>query len=310
LSFLGNSKALVLAYSGMKKQSLSDSVNIMLSPRFYTLKKEALPLKYLYQAKKIAPSLFDGLVEDPQKYDYFVYREADEWVFIAYDMEAINDFLVSKGIQPEQVAKIFFAQQASASFTVPVLLGEKEALVSLDNTVVSIPQAVLQKDSKVLSFDDSFTPKTGVTPQGVHASVLSRKQTIGLTIFFTLFALMFFVEGWRYSHNSQAAQEEMQTLLEENPSLQSQYTRESIAAKYRTIDKSERRKRDVVKTLAGMIFKGVKVSTFQMNEKMFKIDFICSDAKVAQRLVQLAKKSEFSSGKIISGNVVHIEEKL
>ena len=307
---MGNSKALVLAYSGMKKHSLSDSVNIMLSPRFYTLKKETLPLKYLYQARKIAASLFDGLVEDPHKYDYLVYKEADEWVFIAYDMEAINDFLLSKGIQPEQVAKIFFAQQASANFTAPVLLGEKEALVSLDNTVVVIPQSALQENSETLTFDDGFMPKAGVTPQGTHASVLSKKQTVGLAAFFTVFALMFFVEGWRYSHDSEASQEEMQTLLEENPSLQSQYTRESIAAKYRTIDKNERKKRDVVKMLAGMIFKGVKVSTFQMNEKMFKIDFICSDVKVAQRLVQLAKKSEFSSAKIMSGNVVHIEEKL
>ena len=56
----------------MKEHSLSHSVNIMLTPQFYTLKKEKLPVRYLYQAKKIAPSLFDGLVEDIQKYDYLV----------------------------------------------------------------------------------------------------------------------------------------------------------------------------------------------------------------------------------------------
>ena len=99
-------------------------------------------------------------------------------------------------------------------------------------------------------------------------------------------------------------------LLEKYPSLQSQYSRENIAAKYQTIDKSERRKREVVKTLAGMIFKGVKVGSFSLNEKTFKVDFICSDAKVAKRLVQLAKKSEFNSAKIVMGNTVHIEEVL
>jgi len=310
LSFLGNSKELLLAYSGMKKQSLSHAVNIMLTPQFYTLKKESLPLKYLYQAKKIAPSLFDGFLGDSQKYEYFVYREEDEWVFIAYDMEAISEFLSSKDIKPEKVAKIFFAQQVSDSFTAPVLLGEKEALVSLNDTVVVIPQGVLQESSETASFTDAFTPGTGVAPQGTHASVLSKKQTIGLAAFFTLFAFMFFVEGWRYSHNSQATQEEMQILLEDNPSLQSQYSRDSIASKYKTIDKNERRKREVIKTLASMIFKGVKVSTFQMNEKNFKVEFTCSDAKVAQRLVQLVKKSEFNSVKIMTGNVVHIEEKL
>jgi hypothetical protein len=282
----------------------------MLTPQFYILKKETLPLKYHYQAKRIAPSLFDGLLENAKKYDYFVYKEEDEWVFIAYDMQSINDFLSSKGISPEQIGKIFFAQQSASYFTAPLLLGDKEALLALDNTVVIIPQIALKEKGVILTFDDSFTPKRGVTPQGTHASALSKNQTIGLTAFFTLFALMFFVEGWRYSHDSQATQEEMQILLEAHPSWQSQYTRESITAKYRTIDKNERKKREVVKTLASMIFKGVKVSTFQMNEKNFKVDFICKDAKVTQRLIQLAKKSEFKSAKTIAGNVVHIEEKL
>jgi len=310
LSFLGNSKALLLAYSGMEEHSLSHSVNIMLTPQFYTLKKEKLPLKYLYQAKKIAPSLFDGFLEDAQKYEYFVYKEEEEWIFIAYDPQAISNFLLSKGIKPEQVAKIFFAQQDSSFFTAPVLLGEKEALVSLNNTVVVIPRSAMQENSGTLSLDDSFTPKTGVALQGAHGSVLSKKQTIGLAAFFTLFAFMFFVEGWRYTNDSQAAQEEMQILLDEHPSLQSQYTRESIAAKYNMIDKNERKKREIVKTLAGMIFKGVKIRSFSMNEKVFKADFICSDEKVTKRLVQLAKKSKFSSAKIMTGNIVYIEEKL
>jgi hypothetical protein len=282
----------------------------MLTPQFYTLKKERLPLKYLYQAKKIAPSLFDGFLEDSEKYEYFVYKDKDEWIFIAYDPEAISNFLFSKGIKPENIAKIFFAQQVSASFTAPIILGEKESLISLNNTVAVIPRSVMQENSETLVFDESFMPKTGVTLQGVHGSLLNNKQTVGLTVFFTLFALMFFMEGLRYTNDSKAMQEEMQLLFNEYPSLQSQYTRDSIAAKYNMIDNNERKKREIVKTLAGMIFKGVKVKSFSMNEKLFKVDFICSDAKVAKRLLQLAKKSKFTSAKIMTGNEVHIEEKL
>ena len=310
MSFLGNSKDLLLVYSGMKEQSLSGSVNIMLTPQFYTLKQEKLPIKYLYQAKKIAPSLFDGLLEGTQKYDYFVYKEEDTWIFIAYDPESISDFLISKGISPDQVAKIFFAQQASSLFTAPVLLEEKEALIALDDTVVVVPQVAVKEVDNTIPFDNSFTPKIGVPLQGIHVSVLSKNQTVGLTAFFTLFAFIFFIEGWRYAHDSQAIQKEIQMLLEDHPSLQSQYTRESIAVKYKTIDQKERKKREIVKTLAGMIFKGVKVGSFKLNEKSFKVEFSCSDPKVAKRLVLLAKKMKFKSAKIIAGNVVHIEEAL
>jgi hypothetical protein len=59
---MGNNKDLLLVHSAMERVTLVESVNVMLTPQFYTLKKEALPVKYAYQAKKIAPSLFEGLL--------------------------------------------------------------------------------------------------------------------------------------------------------------------------------------------------------------------------------------------------------
>jgi len=307
---LGNSKSLLLVYRNMPAQSLSDTVNIMLSPQFYTLKKETLPLKYAFQAKKIAPSLFDGLLENTENYDYFVYREEEAWVFIAYDPEAINHFLVSKGIRPEQVGKIFFAQQALDAFTAPVLLGAKDALAAIDGSVVLIPQSALQEGAETLTPDECFTPKHGVVLQGAFNSLLSKKQAIALAALFTLFALAFFAEGWRYSRGSEVTKAEIEALIEEYPALQSQYTRKSIAEKYRAIDKNERKKRDTVKTLGAMMFKGVTVDTFKIDDKGFSVRFKCSDAKVAKHLKELSKKEGFSSVKTLTGNIVQIKGKL
>ena len=294
----------------MPEQSLSDTVDIMLTPQFYSLKKEPLPLKYAFQAKKIAPSLFDGLLENREKYDYLVYKEGETWVFIAYDLGAINHFLVSKGIRSEQVGKIFFAQQALDFFTAPVLLGAKDALAAIDGSVVVIPQAALPEDAETLTFDERFTPKHGVVLQGAFNAFISKKQAIALATFFILFALAFFVEGWRYSRGSEVTKAEIEALIEEYPALQSQYTRKSIAEKYRTIDKNERKKRDTVKTLGAMIFKGVTVDTFKMDDKGFSVRFKCTDAKVAKHLKELSKNEGFSNVKTLTGNVVQIEAKL
>jgi len=294
----------------MPAQSLSESIDIMLTPQFYTLIKETLPLKYAFQAKKIAPSLFDGLLENTGKHDYLVYREAETWVFIAYDLEEINHFLVSKGIQSEEVGKIFFAQQALDAFTAPVLLGAKDALTAINGSVVLIPQSALKEGAETLTPDERFTPKHGIALQGAFNSLLSKKQTILLATLFTLFSLAFFVEGWRYSRGSEVTKAEIEALMEEYPALQSQYTRKSIAEKYRAIDKNERKKRDTVKTLGGMIFKGVTVDTFKMDDKGFSVRFKCSDAKVAKHLKELSKKEGFSSVKTMTGNIVQIEGKL
>jgi len=310
LSFLGNSKTLLPVYKNMAQQTLTEEVNLLLSPQFYILRKVALPVKYAFQAKKVAASMFDGLLEPGAQYEYLVYKEKDLWVFIAYDLQEISHFLSSKGIAAEKVAKLFFAQQALSSFSKPVLLGSKNALLCIDDSIVLIPQSTLGENLESMKIDESFTPKKGITLQGSFHSLISRKQALGLAILFTLFALTFFVEGWRYAQNSEHTKAEITALIEEYPSLQSRYTRKNIVEKYRNIDKHERKKRDTVKTLSGMIFKGVKVDTFKMNNKGFMVRFHCADAKVAKRLRELSKKEGYASVKTLTGNVVSIEEKL
>lgn len=305
---MGNNKDLLLAYPSMEHVTLSEAVNVMLPPQFYTLKREVLPLRYAYQAKKIAPSLFDGLLEEGKHYDYLVWKEEEEWVFLAYDLEKITTFLLSKGFTLENVSKLFFAQQAVDLFDKPLLLGENEALVSLDNMVVVIPKGALREDEgPFLAFDNSFTPKKGVLLPGAYGSVLSMKQASILATIFTLFALMFFVEGWRYSGNAKAGESQMQELLEAYPSLQSKYTRDSIVTKYKTVDRVERKKRDMIKMLSGMIFKGVTLTSLEIDEKMVKAQFSCKDAQVEKRLKALAKKNKLNTAAIAGSNDLKIE---
>ncbi len=308
MNFMANNKDLILAHTSMKQVTLSHAVNVMLPPQFYTLKKEALPIKYTYQAKKIAPSLFEGLLEEGKHYDYMVWKEGDEWIFLAYDLETIAAFLESKGFTLENVSKLFFAQQAVDLFDKPLFLGENEALVSLDHMVVVVPRGALTQDEgPALVFDNSFTPKKGVVLPGAYGSVLSMKQASLLAAIFTLFALMFIVEGWRYSTNAKAGEAQMQELLEAYPSLQSKYTRDSIVAKYKTIDTAERKKREIIKTVSGMIFKGVTLTSLDIDTKMFKVQFSCKDAQVAKRVKALAKKNKLNTSAIAGSNDLKIE---
>jgi hypothetical protein len=292
----------------MERATLTDTVNVMLPPQFYTLKKEVLPIRYTYQAKRIAPSLFEGLLEEGKDYEYMVWKEGEEWVFLAYDLETITTFLQSKGFALENVSKLFFAQQSVDLFDKPLFLGENEALVSLDDMVVVVPRRALsEEEGPSLVFDNSFTPKKGVVLPGMYGSVLSMKQASMLAAIFTLFALMFFVEGWRYGSNIKAGEEQIQDLLESYPSLQSKYKRDSIITKYKTIDTAERKKRETVKMVSNMIFKGVTLTSLEMNEKMFKIHFACKDAQVVKRLKSLAQKNKLNASAIAGSNDLKIE---
>ncbi len=309
MNFIGSNKELLLVHPEMKHTFLSHSVNVMLTPQFYTLKKEELPVKYHYQAKKIAPSLFDGLLDDEEHHEYFVYKENEMWVFIAYNVGKIKALLSAKGIKLEQVGKIFFAEQSLDSFSAPVLLGDKEALVKLDDTIVVIPQISLDEEMRTLTIDNSFTPKTGVTLEGAsgHESLLNQTQALSIATIFAIFAGMFFMEGWRYGADSHAIEEEMQLLLEEHPSLQSKMQRENIFTKYKTIDTSERKKRELLKTFSGMIFKGVTLTSIVLTEKSFKAQFACNNDKVSKQFVEMVKKENLKSSNVTGSNVIQIE---
>jgi hypothetical protein len=303
-------KDLLLVYPSMDRVYLKESVNVMLTPQFYTLKKETLPIKYAYQAKRIAPSLFDGLLEDGGAYDYIVFKEEDQWVFIAYDIDKIANFLSSKGIENSMVSKIFFAQQALEKFTAPMALGEKEALVVLDNSVVVVPLEVLGEDeSPSLVIDNSFTPKKGVSLQGNISSFITKKQAYALAGVLSLFAALFVVEGSRYS-GGEGAKEELQALYEANPALQSSYTRDEVLEKYRSIDIQERKKRDTIKKISGMIFKGVTLTNLSMNDSRYKADFACVSSKVSKKLEELAKREKYKVTKVKNSHNLTIEGRL
>ena len=295
-------------HSAMERVTLVESVNVMLTPQFYTLKKEALPVKYAYQAKKIAPSLFEGLLEEGGNYNYMVSKEEDTWAFIAYDIESITEFLETKGITAEKVSKIFFAQQAVNSFTAPLALNEKEALVVLDDIVVVVPRMALgNEEEPSLIFDNGFTPKSGVSLQGSSSSVLTQKQALWLAAVFMLFAGMFVVEGSRYGGNNASAGVELESLYESYPALQSSYTRQGIVDKYRTIDTNERKKRDAIKAFSGMIFKGVTLTSLHADDKGFQAQFSCASANVAKRVKELAKKAHYNTAKVKDSNDLRIE---
>jgi hypothetical protein len=305
---MGNTKELLLAYPSMKQVTLSRSVNVILPPQFYTVKKEALPLRYAYQAKKIASSIFDGLLQEGKEYDYMVWKEDDKWVFLAYDIEMISTFLQSKGFALENVGKVFFAQQFVKQFEKPLLLGNNQALVVLDDMVAVVPSAVLSEEiNSTLELDHSFTPKKGVVLHGNYGSMLSKKHAWVAAAVLMLFSVMFFVEGSRYGSYAEEGENKMQEMLAAYPSLQSKYTRESIVNKYKTIDAIERKKRDLVKMVSGMIFKGVTLTSLKMDEKMLKADFTCKDAQTAERVKALAKKNQFNLLPISGSNDVKIE---
>ena len=309
MNFTENSSIPLLIHREMSQSRVSGSIDLVLTPQFYTMKKEALPVKYAYQAKRIAHSFFDGLIEDSEKYEYFVYKEENNWIFIAYDPEEILSFLRLKNVPLEKVRKIFFAQQIVSQIHQPIALGEQNALTVINGIATIVPLVVLEES---VAFDPStlVLPKKGIRLDTGSISVISRKYLWMLSGIFLLFGILWSIEGGRYKKDNNTLQTKMQQFYTSYPSLRNKYTRESIAGKYRKIDKEERQKRYIIGKLAGLLFKGVTLNEFKMDQKKFKATLSTSGKAVRQRLEVLLKSAGFTKSSLSSGNTIVIEGRL
>jgi len=288
-----NNRELLLVHTSMAPIRSKARIDVMLTPQHYTLKREMIPLKYRHQAQKIAPSLFDGLLEEAEGYAYFVYKEEDAWVFIAYHPETIRSLLQSKGIRLEQVGKIFFAQQAKSKLETPLKLDEKYALSVVESVVSMVPLQCLSQEEHFTTLPKQCSASLGVTLKGAggEEGILSLPKALGFVAIFLSFATMFIVEGHAYQKEEATQAKRVDALVETMPVLQSKLQRESIFKKYKTIDTQERKKRDSIKQLSKLIFKGVVLTEVSLSPTKVKATFVCDNTKTLQRLLDALKEN-------------------
>jgi hypothetical protein len=301
-----NNRKLLLVHNQMPIQKISSSIDIMITPQLYTVKKVLLPIKYLYQAKKIAKSLFDGVLDPSKTYEYFVYKEKESWVYIAYNIESIKKLLLSKEIPLIHINKLFFAQQSFSFFSSYIKLGT-EALTIHNDIVVVLPINFVENEIPSIEFEQHFIPKIGITLKGLSKSLFSKSHAMILSATFILFAIIFLMEGIFYNKRLVMVNSELKKLFIQSPMLESEYSRNNIMLKYKTINTLEIKKREKLKSLSKLIFKGVSLIELSLNNKSIKVTFLCKTESIAKDLVRLVQRKDFRHIKTIEKTMVYVE---
>lgn len=126
-------------------------VDIILSPKYYWVKKEKLPVKYTYQAKAYAPSSFDGVIPKGH-YSYLVQKDNDEFWMYAYDDSFIIQELDKIGIKPSQIAKVYFAQAEFKNIEKPIKVNKNEVLTNHDGVIIKVPRQMVSEPIELGQF--------------------------------------------------------------------------------------------------------------------------------------------------------------
>ena len=305
---MDNSNRLFI-HRDMKPVTLLNSVEIILTPQFYTFIRENLDIRFAYQAKQIAQSLFDDYLDSNKEYQYHVYKCQDDWCFFAYDIKEIEDFLKSVGIEKHRVSKIYFAQQLSQELKKPIKLSEKNALLTIDDTVTLIPTKLMDSNTEYNSLELKEHKFNSSVSMGASLdSFISLKETIILSSLFLILGGIFIVEGNRIK-SSISTNEELRTkLFNQYPKYHSAMLRQSVLDKYQPIDKKERKKRESIKEISKLLSANSQLEQLTLDNDKIIANIKTANTNIANQVNRNAKAKNFKSSK--NGLRVKVEKRI
>ena len=283
----------------MEPITLEKSVDIILTPQFYTFIRESLEVRFSYQAKQIAASLFDDYLNNSAEYQYHVYKCNDEWCFFAYNIDEIDNFLETIGIDKHRVAKIYFAQQLQEELVAPVELSQKNVLQTIDETVTLIPKRLMEAETSYKTlYLDNIKLSAGVTMGASLNSFISLKDTIILSSLFCILGAVFIVEGGRIKSSIAGEDAKLTQLLDDNPKYTSSLLRNSILEKYRPIDQIERAKRQNIKEISKLLSAKSQLKELSISKTTIKATIATSTKHITKQVIDHAKAKKFKSSSV------------
>ena len=274
--------------------SLEKSIDIILTPQFYTFIREELDVKFSYQAKQIAGSLFDDYLDHRKEYQYHVYKCDNLWCFFAYNIEEIDTFLESVGIEKHRVSKIYFAQQLVDKIENPIFLDESSVLHNIDNVVTFVPLQIMNPSVEYNFLDmNDFKLKGGVTMGSSLNSYVSLKETILLSSIFCILGGISIFEGNRIKRSIANDNAKLTELLDANPRYTSSLARESILTKYAPIDKHERAKRQAIKDISKLLSNKSQLKILSIDNNKIEAKIRTENRTISKQIQQDSLNKNF-----------------
>ncbi len=114
--------------------------NVILSPYFYWAKVEdELPIKKEAEVKKLAPSLFEGMLPMGD-FIYKVFKLAEaKYLLIALDKKFILSEFSKLNIDKNQIENIYLAQSEFINISNPIEIDDKNGLINIDGVIEKAP---------------------------------------------------------------------------------------------------------------------------------------------------------------------------
>ena len=296
-------------HNNLKEVKKAKKYDLVLSPQFYIVKREQLPVKYAFQAKKLAPSVLEDLLVSNYGYEFIVQKDGDGWLFFAYRPKEIENFLKGCcGIEPYKIGKIYFADQLKKALSkIPIGIDERYALSLIDGFATIVPRSMLDSQ-RYIKFSSKLRPKIGFkfkSSRKVGRESAINKNAIIASILMLLLATAYTIEGIDYKKARDSSYSKIDEATANYPQLKSKLTRDSIKSKYSKIEKRQRAIRDTIELFSQLSSKKTLLDNLELTKDAIKATFSV-DKKELNRFKSIVANAKL---KIVSqrGNTITIQ---
>jgi len=207
-------------------------------------------------------------------------------------MAKIESFLEEKGLSKNLINKIYFAQQAKEHFKHPVSVDDKNALVTVDDTVVMLPKSIVGvEECGILSSE--FRPDKGISPTQSRNTFVTQKQAMIISVLLLLLASGYMLEGIRYRQGIATVEKKVENAKSKYPQLKekSGMVLRNLYQSSHEIDTLQRKIRDHLKSISRLTSKESKIDHLKIDTKGYEV-MIATDTKNIPELKQYAQSQK------------------
>jgi hypothetical protein len=192
-----------------------DAFDIILSPKYYWTKTQTLPVKYAFQAKEYAPSVFDGFIPKGD-YSYKAIKQNGKFLFFAYDMKNILESLDAIGIKPALIRKAYFAQTEFADCLHDIKIDAKNALVIRESKVIKAPLSLAKECTDMDSVLRALKPSKNTINLGKFNRIYEKQGVLKGVIYALIFLnILFFAELFYLSNILSSKESQKEDILKQ-----------------------------------------------------------------------------------------------
>lgn len=275
--------------------ALQTKTEVILSPIFYWVKKEQLPVKNANQAKKLLPAIFDGSLPEGE-YKYLAEKaEESGWFYIyAYDELKIADKLESLNADLNKIKKIHFAQSYIKECKKAVDLNNGYALVNDNGILCRLPKSLVNDSISLESFLENAkkhkAPSIFISkrlPFLIDSSMLI-KFAIAIFIAASFYAVEYAI--YLKTYNELLSQND--TLYEKYNIPKTGYQRKALIKKLESIKNEIISQREILSKILKVPLKRKDeyIQNLSITDKRVAMEIVLSNDKNAKRIKRYLEK--------------------